>query len=180
MIKVYQTIECKNNVITTISFKGVKVKVEFKGGNVMKGIHARLYTNDPFVQKALDESDQKGRMYRFVQELPEGNGGKKEAAVTQQPTRQAKPDGDPLGVVEKPDGEPASTVAEPEPGFPPPTVVEGDGSNQEGAGQKFEFDNLAEAITYIAATWGEQVENENQARKFIEEKTGVKPVIHKG
>ncbi len=154
MIKVYQTIECKNNVITTIAFKGVKVKVEFTGGNVMKNIPARLYTKDPFVQMALDESDQKGRMYRFVQELPEGDDGKTIAAVVQQPTQQPAPKG--------------------------PADVEGEAS-VDGAGEsKMEFDNLAEAITYIASTWGEQVENESQARKFIEEKTGVKPVIHKG
>ena len=169
MIKVYQTIECKNNVITTIAFKGVKVKVEFKGGNIMKGIHARLYTNDPFVQKALDESEQKGRMYRFVQELPEANDGKAEAVAVQV-------------APEKPAEKPADTVEEPKPGFPLSSDGES-GSSDDGdgaGGQKFEFDNLAEAITYIATTWGEQVENENQARKFIEEKTGVKPVIHKG
>lgn len=178
MIKVYQTIECKNNVITTISFKGVKVKVEFKGGNVMKGIPARLYTKDPFVQKALDESDQKGRMYRFVQELPEGDDGKKEAAK--------RTAGEPAGTV----AETAGTVAagsgidesaggEPKPGFPETSVTE-EGKGGKAAGSGLEFDNLAEAITYIATTWGEQVESESQARKFIEEKTGVKPVIHKG
>ena len=172
MIKVYQTIECKNNVITTIPFKGVKVKVEFKGGNMMKGIHARLYTNDPFVQKALDESDQKGRLYRFVQELPDVNDGKTEAAESQQPTRQS--------LQEKSAEEPAGTVEEPTPGFPPPHHVEDEDGGKEAGDKKYEFDNLAEAITYIAATWGEQVENENQARKYIEEKTGVKPVIHKG
>lgn len=178
MIKVYQTIECKNNVITTITFKGVKVKVEFKGGNMMKGIPARLYTRDPFVQKALDESDQKGRMYRFVQELPEGNESKKEAAASQQPTRQPateQPGADTPGTgaePENPAADAAGTAAEPEPENP-----------QDGwktADHGLEFDNLAEAITYIAATWGEQVESENQARKFIEEKTGMKPVIHKG
>lgn len=184
MIKVYQTITCQNNLITTINFKGVKVKVEFKGGNIMKGIPARLYTKDPFVQKALDESDLKGRMYRFLQELPDGDDGKTVAAVAQQPTRQAAP--------EDPAANATGTVAEPKPGFPAFPDVDGDGDgaadgNGDGAtdddgatGQKLEFDNLAEAITYIAATWGEQVENENQARKFIEEKTGVKPVIHKG
>ena len=180
MIKVYQTIECKNNVITTISFKGVKVKVEFKGGNVMKGIPARLYTNDPFVQKALDESDQKGRMYRFVQALPEGNDGAPEAGATQQRTQKRAP--------EKPADDAAGTAAaveEPTPGFPTDDAAGSDGiddggDNNGAGGQKLEFDNLAEAITYIASMWGEQVENENQARKFIEEKTGVKPVIHKG
>lgn len=192
MIKVYQTIECKNNVITTITFKGVKVKVEFKGGNMMKGIPARLYTRDPFVQKALDESDQKGRMYRFVQELPEGNESKKEAAASQQPTRQP--------ATEQPGADAPGTGAEPEnPGADAPgtgaepenpaadaagTAAEPNSEEAQDGGKTadhgLEFDNLAEAITYIAATWGEQVESESQARKFIEEKTGMKPVIHKG
>lgn len=177
MIKVYQTIECKNNLITTIPFKGVKVKVEFKGGNIMKGIHASLYTNDPFVQRALDESNQKGHMYRFVREVKEAGDEKSEAAV--QPPQQKK----------QPNPEnPADTDIDPNPHFPAteppvttePPVSEGeDGKGADGA-TKYEFDNLAEAITFIAANWGEQVENANQARKFIEEKTGVKAVIHNG
>ena len=74
-------------------------------------------------------------------------------------------------------------MEEPTPGFPPDDAAGGDvsdGSGNGAGGEKLEFDNLAEAITYIASMWGEQVENESQARKFIEEKTGVKPVIHKG
>ena len=178
MIKVYQTIECKNNVITTIAFKGVKVKVEFKGGNVMKGIPARLYTNDPFVQKALDESEQKDRLYRFVQEIPEASDSKPKKATVKRAA--SKPAGGEAEPATSPDAESAGMQAAPEPGFPEPTVTEGDDGQGAGDGQKLEFDNLAEAITYIAAMWGEQVENESQARKFIEDKTGVKPVIHKG
>ena len=179
MIKVYQTIECKNNVITTILFKGVKVKVEFKGGNVMKGIPARLYTNDPFVQKALDESEQKGRMYRFVTELAEGNEPAANAAGTTAGTTAGTAAGRPAANA----AGTTAAVGKPTPGFPTDDAADNGGSEDSGdsaGGQKLEFDNLAEAITYIAATWGEQVENENQARKFIEEKTGVKPVIHKG
>ena len=172
MIKVYQTIESKNNVITTISFKGVKVKVEFKGGNVMKGIPARLYTNDPFVQKALDESDQKGRMYRFVQELPEAGDIKPSKLSAKRQV--AKPSAAKTeGAAGSGNGTPEVSDA-PDPGFPEQPESDGDD------GQRLEFENLAEAITYIAATWGEQVESESQARKLIEDKTGVKPVIHKG
>lgn len=173
MIKVYQTIECKNNVITTIAYKGVKVKVEFKGGNMMKGIPARLYTKDPFVQKALDESDQKGRMYRFVQEMPEDGDAKptKKAPVKRTASKAAGSEATPG---------PEKTQDAPKPGFPEPGVTEGEEVQGEEGSQKLEFDNLAEAITYIAATWGEQVESEGQARKYIEDKTGVKPIIHKG
>lgn len=176
MIKVYQTIECKNNVITTIAFKGVKVKVEFTGGNVMKNIPARLYTKDPFVQKALDESDQKGRMYRLVQEVPEEGDGKPEPAGNAAGTAAVADGGVKAPVTQE-------TLDEPEPGYPKAEVAEPSGEAEGTAadgGEKLEFENLAEAITYIAATWGEQVETESQARKLIEEKTGVKPVIHKG
>ncbi len=174
MIKVYQTIECKNNVITTIAFKGVKVKVEFTGGNVMKNIPARLYTKDPFVQKALDESDQKGRMYRLVQEVA-GEGD--EMAVLA-----GKAAGTAAHGLSRQDGQSGRDGVDgaPEPGFPEPAGEGGEEDAGEGGTEKLEFENLAEAITYIAATWGEQVESESQARKLIEEKTGVKPVIHKG
>ena len=171
MIKVYQTIEYKNNVITTIVFKGVKVKVEFKGGNVMKGIPARLYTNDPFVQKALDESDQKGRLYRFVRDLPEEGDMNPVQPVRRQT---AKPS---VGKTESPATASAEQPDDPKPGFPASSEAQDDGGD---GSVKQEFDNLADAITYIATTWGVQVESESQARKFIEEKTGVKAVIHKG
>lgn len=174
MIKVYQTIECKNNVITTIAFKGVKVKVEFKGGNVMKGIPARLYTKDPFVQKALDESDQKGKMYRFVQELSE-KGDSLPLMKVPRPARSTH-----KTTAETPAPGIPEAAEEPSPGFPEPPLAEDETGAGKSSGRVMEFDNLAEAITYIAATWGEQVESESQARKFIEEKTGVKPVIHKG
>lgn len=176
MIKVYQTIEYKNNLITTLQFKGVKVKVEFKGGNVMKNIPARLYTKDPFVQKALDESDQRGRLYRFVQELSDGSDSVTQTAAPQQPAPQqpAVPEASVIGI--------EAPQEEPTPGFPQNEAeAEADaGSTDDAGAQKLEFDNPAEAITYIAANWGEQVENESQACKFIEEKTGVKPIIHKG
>lgn len=157
MIKVYVTVENKNNLITTIPFKGVKVQVEFNGGNVMKNLPAKFYCSDPFTQKALDESDQNGRLYILHQVIEEAGDSLRENRKAQAPVKEA--------------------VAE-EPVFPP--VMEGEGSENSGGEQRLEFDNLAEAITYIATTWGEQVENESQARKYIEEKTGIKPVIHKG
>ena len=144
--------------------------MEFKGGNVMKGIPARLYTNDPFVQKALDESDQKGRLYRFVRDLPEEGDKKPVQPALRQSGKSS------VGKAEIPAT--ASPVQQepdaPKPGFPASSEAQDDG------GVKQEFDNLADAITYIATTWGVQVESESQARKFIEEKTGVKAVIHKG
>lgn len=65
--------EVKNNLITTIPFKGVQVRVEFTGGNSMKNIPAKFYTRDPFTQRALDSSDQLGRLYYLHQTIKEAS-----------------------------------------------------------------------------------------------------------
>lgn len=170
--------EVKNNLITTIPFKGVQVRVEFTGGNSMKNIPAKFYTRDPFTMKALDSSDQLGRLYYVAQVIKEEGDNKPQPAVAQQPTPQQP-------APETPAQEPQNTVNEPEPApepapAPDPAPAgegEGDGS---AAGEKLEFENLAEAVNYIATKYGEQVETENQVRKFIEEKEGKKCLIHKG
>lgn len=63
MVKVYATVKALKNLVVSIPFKGVEVKVEFTGGNPIKEIPAKLYTLDPFIQSALDSSDQLGRLY---------------------------------------------------------------------------------------------------------------------
>ena len=68
---------------------------------------------------------------------------------------------------------------EPEPA-PEQTDGEGETGEQHGGDDKLEFENLAAAVTYIASKYNEQVETENQVRKFIEEKEGRKCLIHKG
>lgn len=168
MIKIYVTCENKNNLITTIPFKGVKVQVEFTGGNVMKGLPAKFYCSDPFTQKALDESDQKDRLYRLVQVIPEESDGKPAVASAPQVAEAPAAADDTTG----------GTATDPNPD-PVPDAGEGDGSGS-AADEKLEFENLAEAVTYIAAHYGEQVESESQVRKFLEEKEGKKCIIHKG
>ncbi len=193
MIKVYQTVQNQNNLITTIPFKGVKVQVEFTGGNVMKNIPAKFYCRDPFTMKALDESDQNGRLFRLVQVIPEaGDNQPKKAAVTQQPTQQPAPapkpelkDEDLANIINKTGEMQQTQEPAPQPApAPEPTPEqadgEGEGSQDGGAADKAEFENLAAAITYIACKYNEQVESESQVRKFIEEKEGRKCLIHKG
>lgn len=178
MIKIYVTCENKNNLITTIPFKGVKVQVEFTGGNVMKGLPAKFYCSDPFTQKALDESDQKDRLYRLVQVIPEESDGKPAVASAPQ-VAEAPAAADPEPAPEPPaDDTTGGTTTDPNPD-PVPDAGEGDGSGS-AADEKLEFENLAEAVTYIAAHYGEQVESESQVRKFLEEKEGKKCIIHKG
>lgn len=162
MIKIYVTCENKNNLITTIPFKGVKVQVEFTGGNVMKGLPAKFYCSDPFTQKALDESDQKDRLYRLAQVIPEES------------EQAADPGGKTAGHGQMADGRGQAANSDFE-----PTNASSD-SDGSAAGEKLEFENLAEAVTYIAAHYGEQVESESQVRKFLEEKEGRKCLIHKG
>lgn len=191
MIKVYATMEVKNNLITTIPFKGVQVRVEFTGGNSMKNIPAKFYTRDPFTQKALDSSDQLGRLYYVHQVIKEEGDDKPKQAAVQQP---AAPAADATGTVatgKAPAPEnPEPPAQEPAPENPNPEVPEnpdaGEGAEDAGdsdgsaTAKKLEFENLAEAVNYIATKYGEQVESESQVRKFIEEKEGKKCLIHKG
>ncbi len=72
MFKEYEIIDnTKNNVIISIPFAGAKVKVEFTGGNVFKGIRPHLFTRDAFLQKVLDKSSLNGSMYRQTKEIQE-------------------------------------------------------------------------------------------------------------
>lgn len=193
MIKIYQTVQNQNNLITTIPFKGVKVQVEFTGGNVMKNIPAKFYCRDPFTMRALDESDQNGRLFRLLQVIEEeGDNKPKQPAAPKQPattlpdfdSAQGTPAPKPEAPAQEPEQEPEP---EPEPAPAPepeqaPEQADGEGETgeQPGGDDKLEFENLAAAVTYIASKYNEQVETENQVRKFIEEKEGRKCLIHKG
>lgn len=178
--------EVKNNLITTIPFKGVQVRVEFTGGNSMKNIPAKFYTRDPFTQKALDSSDQLGRLYYVHQVIKEEGDDKPKQAAVQQP---AAPAADATVQTPAPEN-PEPPAQEPAPENPNPEVPEnpdaGEGAEDAGdsdgsaTAEKLEFENLAEAVNYIATKYGEQVESESQVRKFIEEKEGKKCLIHKG
>lgn len=196
MIKIYQTVQNQNNLITTIPFKGVKVQVEFTGGNVMKNIPAKFYCRDPFTMRALDESDQNGRLFRLLQIIEEeGDNKPKQPAAPKQPEvkdeglaeiinkmentaqqQEPKPEVPAQEPAKEPEPEPAP---EPEQA-PEQTDGEGETGEQPGGDDKLEFENLAAAVTYIASKYNEQVETENQVRKFIEEKEGRKCLIHKG
>lgn len=190
--------EVKNNLITTIPFKGVQVRVEFTGGNSMKNIPAKFYTRDPFTQRALDSSDQLGRLYSVHQVIKEAgdeaapatpagkaagttaNAGKKVTTTKKpSPTTVTPPAKEP---------EPAPANPDPAPEAPATPAGEAAGTTAEGTaegagaqdGEKLEFESLAAAIVYVATKYGEQVETDAAVRKVIAEKEGVKVVIHKG
>lgn len=178
--------EVKNNLITTIPFKGVHVRVEFAGGNSMKNIPAKLYTRDPFVMKALDSSDQLGRLFYVHQVVKEEGDEDTQTIKTAAEPAGAAAAGRPVvsnnlaqGSVAK--GKPEPKEQDPAAGSPDDSK---DGEDGEGAGSggdgKLEFENLGEAINYIATKYGVQVESAPQARKTIEEHEGKKVVIHNG
>lgn len=183
MIKVYATVEVKNNLITTIPFKGVKVHVEFTGGNSMKNIPAKFYARDPFTIKALDSCDQLGRLYYVHQTIKEEDDDQPQESGTvgSQAENGQKVHGEAEGLsAELVGGQAENGLKMHGEAEGLPAGGAGIAEGAEAGEKKLEFANLGEAITYIAAHYGEQVETESAARKLLEEKEGVKPVIHKG
>lgn len=129
MIKEYEIIdENKNNVIVHIPFKGIQVKVEFSGGNNYKGVRAHLYTRDKFIQKVLDESDLKGKMYRLKRTIEESGDAAPDVAVEKKEEKKKKKEKD------------------------------------------LNFQNLAEAITYIAAKYSVACESKEDVAQVLESK----------
>ena len=129
MIKEYEIIdENKNNVIIHIPFKGIQVKVEFSGGNNYKGVRAHLYTRDKFVQKVLDESELKGKMYRLKRTIEESGDAEPDAPVEKKEEKKKKKEKD------------------------------------------LNFQNLAEAITYIAAKYSVACESKEDVAQVLESK----------
>lgn len=163
MIKVYQLTALQNNYIVSIPFKGVKVRCEFKGGNIAKGIYARLYTNDLFKQMAIEQCEMNGKMWKLVEKVKEAGDVE---PVKKPATNKPAPSKNPTTEPQKP-ADSTQDVTEP-----------GDQETPADEGTK-DFANLAEAILFIASTFGQQVETEAQARKVLKD-NGIKAVIHKG
>lgn len=177
MLKIYQLRLKQNTFEVTLKYKGVGVRVAFVDGNTYNGVPAKCYTNDPFKQRAIEnsqmfkdkeivlertveeESDRKGHAAKFVKvsrKAVTGTGSSRQA-VNPNPAP-------------KPDPEPALT---PDPEKTPETVTDGDGT------QAMTFDNLGEAIQYIAREWQIPVQKESEARRVLKEH-GINPTIKKG
>lgn len=141
MFKEYEIIDnTKNNVIISIPFAGAKVKVEFTGGNVFKGIRPHLFTRDAFLQKVLDKSSLNGSMYRQTKEIKEDS---------DLATEQTAPE-----VVEE----------------APVQTKKKTSKKKKEVEVDIAFANLGEAVTYIAAHWQKQTETEGEVREVFEEK----------
>lgn len=186
MLKIYQLRLKQNSFEVTLKYKGVNVRVAFEDGNTYNGTPAKCYTNNLFKQKAIENSkmfkDKEIVLERSVEEDSDRQAAAKKVALQQKkvqkpaPAKQApvKP-----AKQEKPAPKPETTkkeepVAEPENPEPEQEPVkDGDGM------EKKTFDNLAEAIQFIATNYQVQVTTPNEARDFLKER-GIKATIKKG
>ena len=155
MIKVYQLTIAQNNFICTIPFKGCQVEAKFEHGNVAKGINAKLTTNDPFIQRAVEASEMYNKMFICVDTVKEPTD---EVAAPE--NKPAKGNGKKGNGKKNPEPEPAAE----------PAADGGDGGN------KMEFGSVADAIVYINNTFGEEVHNKPEAIAYLEGQ-GITAVI---
>ena len=187
MIKVYQLKALQNNYIVSVPFKGVKVRCEFKDGNIAKGIYARLYTNDPFKQMAIESSTMYGKQWVLVEKVrePEDDEQKPAKRIIKKlvVTKPADKPADETGTVQEAEhaedaaeADTAQTEAEQTPAEETP---EQEAEPADDGENKKEFANLAEAVMFIAANYGQQVESASQARKVLAD-NGIKATIHNG
>lgn len=179
MLKIYRLNKKQNTFEVTLKFKGVGVHVSFVDGNTYNGTPAKCYTNDAFKQRAIEASqmfkDREITLERTVEEKSD-----RKAADTKAAAR----------VVVKPAPKPAPKAAG-------KTSGKGKASDTSKAGkqgkqtpkqeQKPEsekepekvFDNLGEAILYIAQNYDQDIQDEAEVLDFLKA-NGVNAVIKKG
>ncbi|UKK52154.1 hypothetical protein L6472_06120 [Prevotella sp. E13-17] len=167
MLKVYQLRRNQNSFDVTFKYRGVSVRCEFVDGNTYNGTPAKCYTRDEFKQRAIEASElYKNKEIILERQVEEASDIAKKAAKAA--ARAAKAD---LGNSTPPPPTPTP------PSTPTPTV---DDEDPGGDGmQKMTFDNLGEAIQYIAANWQVQVQSEAEARAFLKEHQ-IQPTIKRG
>lgn len=181
MLKIYQLRLKQNSFEVTLKYKGVNVRVAFEDGNTYNGTPAKCYTNNLFKQKAIENSkmfkDKEIVLERSVEEDSDRQAAAKKVALQQKkvqkpapvkPAKQEKPAPKPEAPKKE---EPAAEPENPEPEQEP--AKESDGM------EKKIFDNLAEAIQFIATNYQVQVTTPNEARDFLKER-GIKATIKKG
>lgn len=175
MIKQYQLNKRQNNFDITLNYKGVKVKVNFSGGNTYKGIPPTLYEKDPFRQRAIEASqlfrDRDIVLKRTIAEAGDGKQtavqARKVAVAPKTAVKKAvlKPAGQRLPIPQTPPEAPDTPAQD-------PPLDEGTGT------QAMEFQNLGEAILYIAQHWQQQAKTEKEAREILKAH-GINPKIKK-
>lgn len=173
MLKIYQLRLPQNTFEVTLKYKGVSVRVSFVDGNNYRDIPAKCYTNDPFKQRAIEASqlfkDNEIVLERTVEDESDRKKAAEKAARLQ--ARQARAH----AYAQTPKA--PETPLNPE---TPLTPADDAGGSSGGDGlEKMTFDNLAEAIIYIATNYQAQVQTPNEARNFLKER-GIKATIKQG
>lgn len=160
MLKIYQLQLPQNSFEVTLKYKGVGVRVAFVDGNNYRNIPAKCYTRDLFKQRAIEASKMFQDKEIVLERSIEEESDRKKAAA-------AKTAADAANAAKKPEDQTHTTAQ------PPKDADADDGM------EKKVFDNLAEAIQFIATTYQAQVQTPNEARAFLKEK-GIKATIKQG
>ena len=173
MLKIYQLRLKQNTFEITLKYKGVGVRVAFVDGNTYSGVPAKCYTNDPFKQRAIENSQMFKDKDIVLERTVEEESDRKVAAAKAARKVVVRPH---VNSQQAPKAEPVKTPEPPkvqEPEKAPEAPAEGDGT------QAMTFDNLGEAIQYIAREWNIPVQKESEARKVLKDH-GINPTIKKG
>lgn len=207
MLKIYQLRKRQNTFAVTLKYKGVGVAVEFTDGNTYNGTPAKCYTRDPFKQKAIEASqmfkDKEIVLERAVAEASDNkpapkragldsrivpmkkvavSGGEnagndvKNAAEVHEAPKTEEPGGEAPGTGN--DGENAAEVHD-EAGTDERPGEKNDGEVQGAGATKMTFDNVGEAILYVAQNFGVETRTEKEARDILKEH-GINPTIKRG
>lgn len=162
MIKVYQLTQAQNNFFVTIPYKGCKVEIKFEHGNVTKGIFAKFITNDRFRQRAVEASEMYGKLFKLVDTVKEP-GDDAPAAPKPAHNTASAPAKAPASTKKAAEPKASKKKAEPEP-EPEPAPY------SELTDTKMSFDGVADAISYIAMNFGDEVRTPEEAVSFLAER----------
>ena len=175
MLKIYRLNKKQNTFEVTLKFKGVGVHVSFVDGNTYNGTPAKCYTNDAFKQRAIEASQMfKDRDITLERSVDDGSDRK--AAETKAAAK----------VVAKPAPKPAPKAAGKTSGKGKAADTgkagkQGKQTPKEEPKQEPEkvFENLGEAILYIAQNYNQDIQDEAVVLDFLKA-NGVNALIRKG
>jgi len=176
MLKIYQLRLKQNTFEVTLRYKGVGVRVAFVDGNTYNGVPAKCYTNDPFKQRAIEASQMFKDKEIVLERTVEEEGDRKAAAA-----KSAKKVS--MAAKTKQAAKPATakpvTAKSPEPPKDQEPPKDPESGNAGDGTAAMTFDNLGEAIQYIAKEWQIPVQTEREARQVLKDH-GINPTIKKG
>lgn len=183
MLKIYQLCKNQNTFEVSFKYKGVNVQVSFTDGNTYNGTPARCCTRDVFKQMAIESS----RMFKeheiiLERTVKEDNSKKISSELAKCKATRAsriKPMPSPFiaHAVKEPTLRPAP-ASTPEPVTPvaPAPTPEPAPEDEGSKAKEMTFDNLGQAIVYIAQTFNVEAQTEAEVRKVLKE-NGITPHI---